>query len=370
MRAMPRASSETKWRVTRRPGRAVRVVLTLCLSAQLAPAQGLQESEIVAAPAECAHGHPELSARVAGRIDTVALEPADAREVQWLCTVCQYVGSWQLEGWVWTHHSEDPYSFYSPLDVLLEEFPVGDAMPERNPRYSQLRDAEGVKREFVSLSSKASLEELVDLAFDHLQSGNLTFGLSGTRPGRVSLSGYDQNLALPAWDYIFHASVDCSTYRSRCQVRVQRERAFIPDAEAGGRGGAMRRSEPPKPIAREELSATASAVAGELQSQASEPKDPEEGRPTRPRALDRPMVLPPESKTWPTGAVQFEIQVFSSGQAGEVRCLSENQVLCRGFAKVVADWRFEPATKDGVPVDGVYVTNVNFQRQPSGQRQP
>lgn len=349
-------------------------LLLLLLCTPLGPLLGLQVAEPgdVSAPLDCAHGHAEISARVHGRIDEPAPQNADPSGVLWLCEVCGYVGSWQLGGWRWTYHSEDPYSFYSPLGYLLEEFPFADALAETTPRYAQIRTAERVERESVYFNSRAGLEELVNLMFDYFEPYDLRVELGGLGSGRVTLRAHADHLVPPAWDHLFYATVDCMRYSPKCYVILSREWAQVLGNEAA-RGSADPASysgaAPARRPGPRQDRATREGVLAALRDQPPIPRVEEGRKPedrvvhTKPRALDRLTNLPPESRTWPTGAVQLEIEVLSSGRAGEIRCVQGDEVLCRGIAKIVAGWWFEPATRNGIAVDGVTFFSVNYQRQ-------
>lgn len=84
----------------------------------------------------------------------------------------------------------------------------------------------------------------------------------------------------------------------------------------------------------------------------------------------KPPVYPPAAQAARIGGVvTLNITIQRDGNVGEVKvlaCTHPNMGFEKASAKAVKKWRFEPATKDGEPVEYATTFRLNFKRGGSG----
>jgi TonB family protein len=114
----------------------------------------------------------------------------------------------------------------------------------------------------------------------------------------------------------------------------------------------------------------------------SEPTDTETGPAT---AAEDPTVAPPQiilvtqkAPVYPpaalagrfTGMVKVEVKVLADGSVGEaqaIECDHPNLGFEEASVAAVKQWRFEPAKKNGTPIDFVTSFRLNFRTEGTGE---
>ncbi len=93
------------------------------------------------------------------------------------------------------------------------------------------------------------------------------------------------------------------------------------------------------------------------------PSKPEE-RPPKCLSCPLPPYPPAAERYGAEGKVELEIMVDARGNVMATRVLSGHSAFSAAAQKAVKGWRFEPATRGGVPVEYTLTKIVEFRQVP------